>query len=115
LRGEVKNGNFEVIPEDNVGKVFNMLKNQTVLTKLNFLQNLNQGNEAWEIAAGEGTREGNDDGGEANAMTSGIGEEYDEEDDRLVFKSDVRVAKLSDDARMSWIACFMLGAPSLGA
>ena len=50
-----------------------------------------------------------------SAMTSGIGEEYDEEDDRLVFKSDVRVAKLSDDARMSWIACFMLGDPSLGA
>ena len=48
-------------------------------------------------------------------MTGGIGEEYDEEDDRLVFKSDVRVAKLSDDALQSWIATFLLGAPSLGA
>ena len=45
---------------------------------------------------------------------AGIGEGFDEEDDSLVFKSDVKVSNLSDNALRSWIATFLLGAPSLG-
>ena len=123
LKGEVKNGKFEVIPQDNVGHVWDVLRNQTVLTKMNLIQNLNHGNEAWKVAGAwkdsgdtsSTSRNGDEKENDDVPVTGGIGEEYDEEDDRLVFKSDVRVAKLSDDALQSWIATFLLGAPSLGA
>ena len=117
LKGEIKDGKFEVIPVKNVSKVWAALSKQNVLTKMNFIQNLNYGNEAWKAGSGGGGSGADKDEDEDSSipLTSGIGENYDEEDDKLVFKSDVRVAKLSDDALRSWIATFLLGAPSLGA
>jgi len=113
---EVENGRYEVVPPSQVSSMWEKLQEQDVLTKMNLIKTLSQGNDAWEAAGGnvEGTvasLNANDDG----PVTDGIGEGFDEEDDSLVFKTDVPVSKLSDDALRSWVATFLLGAPSLGA
>ena len=46
-------------------------------------------------------------------LTTGIGEEFDEDDDTVVFNSDKKVSELADDALKKWIATFLLGAPTL--
>ena len=109
VRGEVKKGKFEVIDDDKIEDVWNALKKQEILNKLNFVKNLNSGEEAWKAGGDECDKE------EEIPVTGGIGEGFDEEDDKVVFKSDVKVAKLSDNALRSWVATFLLGAPSLGA
>lgn len=110
LKGEVKKGTFEVIDSDNISNVWDGLKQQEILTKLNLIKNLESGYHAWKVGA-----EQVDDQETSVPVTSDIGEGFDEEDDNLVFKSDVKVSKLSDDAHRSWIATFLLGAPLLGA
>ena len=77
---------------------------------MDFVKNLTNGINAWKAAGEDSTDEIEED-----EPILGIGEGYDEEDDKLVFKSDVKVSKLSDDALKSWVATFLLGAPSLGA
>jgi len=109
MRGEVKKGKFEVIDDDKIEDVWDALKKQETLNKLNFVKNLNCGEEAWKAGGDEGDKQ------EEIPVTGGIGEGFDEEDDKMVFKSDVKVAKLSDNALRSWVATFLLGAPSLGA
>jgi putative AlgH/UPF0301 family transcriptional regulator len=110
MRGEVKKGKFEVIDNDEIGDVWEALKEQELLTKLNFVTNLNAGKEAWKAGGDVKGKEGDE-----IPVTAGIGDRFDEDDDKMVFKSNVKVAKLSDDALRSWVATFLLGAPSLGA
>lgn len=112
MKGEVESGRFEVVPPSQISSMWEKLTEQDVLTKMNLIKTLNQGNDAWE-AAGDESR-GNveyDDG----PVTDGIGEGFDEEDDSVVFKTDIPVSKLSDDALRTWVATFLLNAPSLGA
>lgn len=114
MEGEVKSGRFEVIPKEQIPDVWRCLKRQEVLSKINLLQNVGHGFDAWEAGAvdiddSDSKKSDNDD------VIDGIGEGYDEEDDSMVFKSNTTVAKLSDDALRTWVATFLLGAPSLGA
>lgn len=109
LNDQIKNGNFEVVPSEKVSNVWNSLSKQEMLTKLNLLQNLEQSDEAWS-AGGDNQVKSNEE-----PLTLGLGEGFDEENDSYVYKSDVRVETLSNDARRSWVATFLLGAPSLGA
>ena len=76
------------------------------------MQSLSIGNEAWS-RGGHKTLI-NDTSSEKQVSMSGLGENFDEEDDSLVFKSDTRVADLSDTALRSWVATFLLGSPKLG-
>jgi putative AlgH/UPF0301 family transcriptional regulator len=111
MQGEVRRGRFEVIPDWQVPDVWDSLKKQEVLTKLNLVSNLAIANEAWTKAANGAAiseQEPNND-----TPIGGLGEGFDEEDDALVFKSDVKVSSLSDDALRSWVATFLLGAPGL--
>jgi len=111
MKGEVERGRFEVVPKTKISSVWGKLIEQDVLTKMNLMNNLNQGINAWE-AGGVNDSSAMDDNG---PVTDGIGEGFDEDDDSLVFKTDVPVSKLSDDALRSWVATFLLGAPTLGA
>jgi len=116
MGAEVESGRFEVVPPSQVSSMWEKLQEQDVLTKMNLIKTLSHGNDAWEAAGGNvgdtaTSLSANDDG----PVTDGIGEGFDEEDDSLVFKTDVQVSKLSDDALRSWVATFLLGAPSLGA
>jgi len=113
MKGEVESGRFEVVPSSQISSVWEKLQEQDVLTKINLIKTLKQGNDAWEAA--EDTSRPNVARDDDGPVTDGIGEGFDEEDDSLVFKTDVPVAKLSDNALRSWVATFLLGAPSLGA
>lgn len=100
LQGEIDKGNFEIIPSSNYANVWKKLLGQKeVLTKLNLVQNISKGHEAWE-EGGESTtasiRNEDDD-----VITEGIGEGFDEVNDSYVHNSDVKLSKLSDDALRS--------------
>lgn len=110
LQGELRCGKFEVIPDSQVPDVWNSLKKQEVLTKLNLVSNLAIANEAWTKAANGDVNPKKEP---KDTPIGGLGEGFDEEDDTLVFKSDVKVSALSDDALRSWVATFLLGAPGL--
>jgi putative AlgH/UPF0301 family transcriptional regulator len=90
MEGEVKNGNFEVVPFDKTDDVWSILAEQPVLDELNMVQNVAIANKAWK-AAGRGRANG------------------DAEADSVVFNSDVRVDELGDDALRSWVAAHLLG------
>jgi hypothetical protein len=74
---------------------------------------LSFGNEAWEKGANANLTP-NTSTSDKQVSISGIGDNFDEEDDSLVFKSDMKVAELSDKALRSWVATHLLGSPSLG-
>jgi putative AlgH/UPF0301 family transcriptional regulator len=107
---------FEPVAGSQIPALWAELVQQEVLTEENLNKNLIFADRAWNL------------GGTTNALTSkdvkmkkndilpmgGLGEGYDEEDDDYVFQTDVKVSKLSDDALRSWVATFLLGAPSLG-
>ena len=120
MQGEVRSGNFEIVPASQTKEVWNSLTKQEVLSTGNLMQSLRLSNEAWEKGAAsrngkESTKKQNGKKNGGHAPIGGIGDGFDEEDDSLVFKSDVKVSKLSDDALQSWLATFLLGAPTLGA
>lgn len=108
LRGEIEEGRFEVIPDKNIPAVWSSLSKQEILKTGNLSLNLAAAEEAW-TRAGEGIPPKKKNG--SSIPIGGLGEGFDEEDDSLVFKSDVKVASLSDDALRSWIAAFLLGSP----
>jgi putative AlgH/UPF0301 family transcriptional regulator len=112
IQGELAVGRFEVIPDERINDVWDRLRKQQVLTKLNIMVNLSIASEAWNLSFKGGRSEERKN---KDVLTTGIGEGYDEDDDTLVYNSDIKVSKLSDDALRSWIATFLLGAPSLGA
>ena len=109
IEGEIENGTFEVIPNENIASVWKSLAKQDVLSESNLLQNLNAGEEAWR-QGGKGLPVNRKM--KESSPISGLGEGFDEEDDSLVFKSDVKVSSLSDDALKSWVSAFLLGNPS---
>jgi putative AlgH/UPF0301 family transcriptional regulator len=113
IQGEIRNGNFEVIPSSKYSTVWEKLRSQKdVLTKINLIKHISNGGEAWKSGATASSENATDTD---DVVTEGIGEGFDEENDIYVHNSDVRVAKLSDDALRSWVATFLLGAPTLGA
>mmetsp|Transcript_27123 Transcript_27123/g.42151 ORF Transcript_27123/g.42151 Transcript_27123/m.42151 type:complete len:645 (+) Transcript_27123:63-1997(+) len=111
IEGEVRVGNFEIVPQRKSQTVFDMLLSQEVLSETNISSNLQISNEAWAI----GVEEKNSQEQESqygNFVLDQNGDEY-QEDDSRVFKSKVKLSQLSDDALKSWIAAFLLGQPSL--
>jgi hypothetical protein len=98
---------FSPISSDNVWVT--LLSQQQVLSESNFNQSLSISEKAWEFATD----------GKKGKSTSfipmlGLGENFDEDDDSYVFKSEVKVSKLSDDALRNWCATFLLGKPEFG-
>lgn len=112
LKGEVAAGRFEVVSPDKVKDVWRALQRQEVVTKLNLMRNLAVASEAW--SAGDVALKGSSEN--ETPITEGIGEGYDEDGSNgaYVHDSDTKVADLSDSALQSWVATFLLGAPSLG-
>lgn len=109
MQGEVRTGNYEVIAPSKTMEVWRMLQMQSVLSQKNIVQNLALAGRAWLRG---GDRNGKEDTEET--PIAGLGENFDEEDDTLVFKTDVKVSDLSDKALRSWVATFLLGTPSRG-
>jgi putative AlgH/UPF0301 family transcriptional regulator len=112
MQGEIRAGRFEIVPESKTQDVWEELVKQEVLTETNLVKNLIIADNAWNKAKANGMKKTN--GGSWTLPIGGLGDGFDEEDDSVVYKSDVKVSKLSDDALRSWVATFLLGAPSLG-
>jgi len=116
MQGEVYEGKYEVVPQKKIEDVWKELSKQDVLTSDNLELNLEVATEAWK-AGGRGRNNGKRNGksnGESSPPMAGLGDGFDEEDDSLVFKSNVKVETLSDQALRNWVTTFLLGLPSLG-
>ena len=113
MQGEIRIGNYEVVPPSKVSLMFDELIQQEVLTEENLNKNLIIADRAWKSAAPKEMTKRRV-GSSIRIPIGGLGEGYDEDDDEFVYKTDVKVAKLCDDALRSWVATFLLGAPSLG-
>jgi putative AlgH/UPF0301 family transcriptional regulator len=115
IAGEIELGKFETIPSTSRGNVWTcLLRQQEVLTKMNFSRNLAIAEEAWTAADADGQSTQSNGNNNFGNSIGGLGEGFDEEDDAFVFKSDVKVSKLSDDALRSWCATFLLGMSDIG-
>lgn len=115
IEGEIDLEKYELIPKacrDNVWVT--LLSQQQVLSESNFKQSLAISEKAWSFAA-DGKKETIETTKQSRQIPIlGLGENFDEDDDSLVFKSDTKVSKLSDDALRSWCATFLLGRPDVG-
>lgn len=112
IQGEVRKGKFEIVDKDKVHDAWDELMKQELLTAWTLAKNLALAKDAWS-AAGD-FPQNIDESKKNEEIMDGIGEGYDEEDESVVFKTDVKVADLSDDALRSWVATFLLGSPVLG-
>jgi putative AlgH/UPF0301 family transcriptional regulator len=120
---------FEIIPDLKHQAVWDELCKQEVLSTTNFENILSIADHAWMTAGTiNGTKTGSYANGMKNGGTStssskdppftplgGLGEGFDEEDESMVFKSDVKVSSLCNDALKNWVTTFLLGAPTLGS
>jgi putative AlgH/UPF0301 family transcriptional regulator len=119
IQGEIDQENFDLVPEERTDEVWKSLSKQDVLSIDNLSLNLEIATEAWNLgsdgkkspkgANGKDNKNGKSNGARKMLPMKGLGDGFDEEDDSLVFKSNVKVAKLSDDALRSWVATFLLG------
>lgn len=109
IQGEVAIGNFEVVPSNKIPIVFKTLLAQEILSGVNLFKMLELANEAWSNAGIDEKlllrRDGTSD---PDNVMNGIGDGYDEDDESFVFKSNVKVKRLSDDALKSWMSTFLL-------
>lgn len=108
----IKNSNFEQVHETKVKKVWESMMVQEVLSKDNLKSSVLLANDSWERGmmniAGWGSRQQPN----TNPPMAGLGENFDEENGELVFKSDVKVSDLGDTALGRWLATFLLGWPN---
>ena len=109
--GEIELKKIEIIINSTRDNVWSVLLRQQVLTKTNVGRSLALAEETWEAANANCRSQSNKE--KKQNSISGVGEGFDEEDDSFIFKSGMKVSKLSDDALQSWIATFLLGMPDL--
>lgn len=103
IQGEIRNGNFEIVETDKVESVWEILMKQELLTAWSLAKNLSLMKEAWSTG---GAEEEESIGDKSEEIMNGLGEGYDEEDDSLVFRTDIKVADLSDDGKSIWLCDF---------
>lgn len=113
IAGELALGNFDLISNAVTDEVWSILKKQQIVTPLNLDATLKLSDEAWTVA-GKGVSEKSKKKKDKQSWNPlrGLGENLDEEDDSLVFKSDYEVSKLSQDALRAWCMVFLLGVAS---
>jgi putative transcriptional regulator len=114
LEGEIDIQRFEIVAKSCQDNVWVTLVSQHMLSESNFSRTLAISEKAWSFGAESKDKVSTKDKTKSSLLPLlGLGENFDEEDDSVVFKSDVKVAKLSDDALRRWCATFLLGNPSM--
>ena len=104
MQGEIESGRFEIIPSTQTQAVWDSLSRQQVLNEWNLHENLAIADESWS----RGQVYSNGYLPYIHDRTGNI-----HQDDALVFKSNVKVSTLADDALKNWVATFLLGVPTL--
>merc|ERR1712176_474441 len=110
MQGEVNLKRFEVIESSQAALVWDALSKQGLLAKESLKENVQQGNEVWGCGFSDEESKNNNDVTNKNRkpdLFSGFVGGNNKQDDTLVFKSDVKVSKLSDDALRMWMATFL--------
>lgn len=108
IQGEIRKGHFEVVDHAKTQAMWDTLQQQELLTRFTLAKNLAVGRDAWNLCESN-IISASDETSQPEDVLDGLGEGYDEEDDSFVYKSDVKVTELSDDALRSWVATFLLG------
>jgi putative AlgH/UPF0301 family transcriptional regulator len=103
MQGEIESGRFEIIPPSRTRAVWDSLSQQQVLTEWNMKHNLAVADDAWS----QGIVNNHNVLPRIDGLTGNLNQE-----DTLVFKSNVKVSKLADVALTNWVATFLLGVPS---
>ena len=110
IEAELELGKFELVDQSKTNQVWAALhKQQDVLSLDTLASTLRISDDAWFAGSG------GESAGKRDLLPplSGLGENFDEEDDGFVFKSDTPVAELSDDALRKWVSTFLLGMSTL--
>jgi len=108
IQGELELGNFQRVSESAQDNLWSaLLKQQVLLETTNLAESLELSEEAWSSTKDQ-LFEDSDKQGIVEPL-SGLGENFDEENDSFVYKSDYKVKKLSDDALRRWCSVFLLG------
>lgn len=117
IEGEIDIRNFEIVPQSCVDNVWvTLVSQQQTLSESNFKQTLAISDKAWSFAVdarGDATSAAEKIRKSSFIPLLGLGENFDEEDDSTVFKSDVKISELCDDALRRWCATFLLGMPTM--
>jgi putative AlgH/UPF0301 family transcriptional regulator len=113
IEGELELGRFEVVPDSSADEIWSLLKRQQILTPLNLDTTLQLSEESW-LVAGKGIHNSKNNEKKKKKKNgwsplAGLGENFVDADDSLVFKSDYRVSQLSDDSLRNWCMVFLLG------
>ncbi len=112
IEGEIDLEKYELVPKTCRDDVWvTLLSQQQVLAESNFRQILAISEKAWLFAADIKKEKMVSAKKSGPIPILGLGENFDEDDDSLVFKSNMKVSKLSDDALRIWCATFLLGRP----
>ena len=114
IEGELEAGNFDLLESSIADDLWSVLKKQQILTPLNLDATLRLSEEAWSVAEKGLKDKPKKNGKKKNGWNPlrGLGENFDEEDDSLVFKTDYKVSDLSTDALRAWCMVFLMGVSS---
>lgn len=94
--------NFEVISPFQIENTWSLLQSQTRLNERTLESNFNSGMNAWKISRLE--RNGK--------RTFEKENEKDDDDDHLIYESNVKVSELADEALRHWISVYLVGGDS---
>jgi hypothetical protein len=99
---------FEAVPIGKTHDVWDSLVRQECITADNLKTNLAHADDSWSKGSPTETPQ---------VLLPTIDNRFGntQQDDALVFKSDVKVSKLADDALKNWVATFLLGVPIMDA
>mmetsp|Transcript_13801 Transcript_13801/g.18889 ORF Transcript_13801/g.18889 Transcript_13801/m.18889 type:complete len:720 (-) Transcript_13801:156-2315(-) len=106
IRGEVWDGNFDVIPKSNVRQVWDALTKQEDLSTDNVEKNLQIAETAWALSVPKENEKN-------NGNLASKDKKEDEDAERVVFNSNVSVKDLADDALKCWVGALLLDNPAL--
>ena len=114
IEGEIELGKFDLVDSSITDELWDVLKKQQILTPLNLDSTLKLSEEAWSVAEKGVTAKSKKSDKKNNGWNPlrGLGENFDEEDDSLVFKTDYKVSDLSRDALKAWCTFFLMGVSS---
>ena len=112
---EIHCGNFELVSQGRVHKVFDVLLSQHLLSADTIDENLELSNTAWSIAGNNNNMQHTFKDEFSSDQENQLSEEevVSDLDSDYVYKSDVKVSDLGDEALRMWIAAYLLDDPLL--
>ena len=112
IQAGVGNGNFEFVDYDKTHEIWGLLSSQKVLSPQTLNDNIKIATTAWSLAGDDFPEEEIDEELDSSFpfdITGHVNEEF----ERYVFKSNVKISALGDHALRTWVATYFLKGPEL--